>query len=93
MPGETAKHSIPASLKLFWQHGFFKVARTLADVAAELGRIRAHPKTQALNNALARADFLTRRGKKGHFSYIQKYAATVTTAPFSDFLPDELIKS
>ena len=57
----------------------------------KLASLGSHPNPSALNNALSRAAFLTRRGKPGRYRYIQKHVAS-GLPPASDVLPDELIK-
>ncbi len=82
--------SIPDHLKYFWQQGFFKQEASFDSVMKYLDSVGSHPTPQALNSALSRAKFLTKRGKPGNYRYIQKSAASGISLG-KDVLPDELI--
>ena len=86
------KLSIPNLLKELWGQGFFSSEKTFPTVRDAIGRLGSHPSDANLGMALGDSDFLTRRGKRGKFRYIQKYApkGIVLTA---DILPDELISA
>lgn len=84
---------LSTALRQFWQQGFFKANRSLPDVAKQMDSIGHHPTSQALSNALARAEYLRRGGKRGRRVYIQKYSASGTTSAYSDILPDDLMNA
>jgi hypothetical protein len=86
------RQSVPAYLVLFWQQGFFRQERTFHKIMQRLGSLHAHPLPQNLNAALSRAKFLTKRGRRGQYRYIQKHAAKAV-ALTTDLLPDELMKA
>ena len=73
--GKTATEA----LRLLWQDDFFSSAKKNADVVAELASRRNNFTSPELGMALNRACkvFLTRRGKKMSYDYIEKY-------PFSE---------
>jgi hypothetical protein len=53
--------------------GVFKSERALAVVEAELAKIDCNFPKASLAKALERADFLTRRGTRGSYRWIQKF--------------------
>jgi hypothetical protein len=55
-----------------WEAGFFKSAKKLKDVDAKLATIGYNFGAPELAKALERASYLTRRGKRGAYEYIQK---------------------
>jgi hypothetical protein len=83
-------HSVPQLLKDLWGQGFFSSEKQFQSVKNQLSKVGSNPSDAALRMALNRAKFLTQRGTRGDYRYIQKYAAKkiVLTA---DVLPDELI--
>ena len=87
-----SKLSVPNLLKELWRQGFLSSERTFPAVRYALGKQGSHPSDANLGMALGDADFLTRRGKRGKFRYIQKFApkGIVLTA---DVLPDELVSA
>lgn len=82
--------SVPALLQDIYQRSFFATEKKFEDVKHELGRIGSHPTDGALLKALSRARFLTRRGSKGSYSYIQKHAPRKISLSREVF-PDDLI--
>ena len=58
-------------LKVLWQEGFFSQARSLADISAHLSSRGFNFQAGGLSMALKRASFLNKKGKRGHFSYLQ----------------------
>ncbi|MCJ7513021.1 MAG: hypothetical protein MUO23_08630 [Anaerolineales bacterium] len=82
----------PTLLLTFWHQGFFSQERTSPDVMARLSSLGSNPTSSALNNALSRASFLSRRGKTGKYRWIQKHSPS-GAAPSVDVLPDTLIKA
>jgi hypothetical protein len=61
------------SLKLLWSKGFFKAWKKYAQIVKYLSSAGYHFSTPELGMALKRAKYLTRRGKRGGFEYIQKH--------------------
>lgn len=62
-------------LPMLWEAGFFKEWRFATDIAVEFAKKGCHFDSSAVSKALARANFLTRKGKgKGvKVRYIQAY--------------------
>lgn len=61
------------SIRLLWQERFFKVGRTLQEVADQIAKRWDHNfSSPDISKALKKAKFLTRTGKRGYFRYIQK---------------------
>jgi hypothetical protein len=60
-------------LRRLHQKNVFKVKREFKAVEEELGKIDCNFPKASLAKALERADFLTRHGKRGSYSWIQKY--------------------
>lgn len=93
--GKNASHAI----NILWEEGFFNVARTLQAVAQRLGSRGNNFSSVELSKALARAKFLSRRGKRGAFKYIQKVSAaskeikSIEDDLFSDVLIKKLGKN
>lgn len=61
------------ALKHLHEKGIFKTERTLGVVEAELGKMDCNFPKASLAKALARADFLTRRGTRGNYRWIQRF--------------------
>ena len=87
MSGQTIGHY----LQHLWQKGFFSQERTFAQVVKKLGALGSNPQPPALSKALSRAQFITTRGKRGQYRYVQKNAPTPLKAQI-DILPDDLSK-
>jgi len=64
--------SATESLKLLWGKGFFRNWKNLQQIVERFARDGYHFSTPELGMALRRAKHLTRRGKRGHYEYIQK---------------------
>ncbi len=64
--------SATEQLQRLWQKGHFKVARTLPAVDDHLAKNGYNFGASELAHALARASYLTRKGKRGAYTYIQK---------------------
>jgi len=60
-------------LKALWGEKFFEEYRKRGDVVASFSKIHHHFTDAELSMALKRASFLTRKGKKGSYEYIQKH--------------------
>ena len=61
------------ALKLLWERGLFKQWRDYTKIVESLSQDNYHFSTPELGMALKRAKYLTRRGKRGSYEYIQKY--------------------
>ena len=61
------------ALKHLHEKGIFKTERTLGVVEAELGKMDCNFPKASLAKALERADFLTRRGSRGNYRWIQRF--------------------
>lgn len=68
-------------LQRLWQEGFFTTWKKFPEIDSELATKGYHFPSGDLAKALIRATYLTRRGKKGGYEYIQKgpFAAHATT--------------
>lgn len=61
------------ALKVLWEEGVFKTARTRPIVEEQLAERGYNFSGPELGMALMRAKHLTRRGRAGRYEYIQKY--------------------
>ncbi|MBZ5703542.1 MAG: hypothetical protein LAN84_17055 [Acidobacteriia bacterium] len=61
------------ALKHLHEKGIFKTERNLGEVESELGKMDCNFPKASLAKALERADFLTRRGTRGNYRWIQRY--------------------
>jgi hypothetical protein len=59
--------------RLLWSQGFFKARRNFEEIKKELSRQGYHFPDNRLATAIARARHLTKFGKRGSYSFIQKY--------------------
>jgi len=66
------------ALKILWEEGIFRKWIRIAKVVEELSKKEYHFPIADMGKALQRAKYLTRRGKRGNYEYIQKY-------PFIDY--------
>lgn len=64
--------SAPDLLKNLWSDGVFDSWKKFGDIMGIIGKRGHHFSNPVLALALKRAVFLTRRGKRGFFEYIQK---------------------
>ena len=58
---------------MLWGEGFFRAWRSANAIDTHLGKIDHHFSPFELGMALKRARYLTRRGTRGRYEYIQKY--------------------
>jgi len=72
-PVANAPRTPTAALKHLHAQGVFRLERTLAAVEADLSKIDCNFPKASLAKALERAGFLTRRGKRGNYRWVQKY--------------------
>lgn len=64
------------ALKILWKGKAFFRPKALAEVKKELQKRGYNFTDEALSMALMRARFLTRRGERGTYSFVQKYPYT-----------------
>jgi len=61
------------ALQHLFEKGLFKAELSLGKVESELGKIDCNFPKASLAKALERADFLTRRGTRGNYRWIQRH--------------------
>jgi hypothetical protein len=61
------------ALKFIWEIGFLKSWKKLAQFEEKFSQKGYHFSNAELGMALKRAKYLTRRGGRGNYEYIQKY--------------------
>ena len=83
------KQTVPQVLNELWNQGFYSYERNFSDVKKELSNLGCNPSDANLQMALSRVTFLTQRGTRSHYRYIQKYAPKEITFT-TDVLPEEL---
>lgn len=69
---KTAK-TASGALKILWQEGFFRSGRKSGDVIKFLAKRGNNFLPPTIGMALAAAKYLTRKGKRATYEYIQKY--------------------
>lgn len=69
---EIAKTATEA-LKILWEKGFFQEARKINDTVKKLSKKGYNFPLTNVDKALQRAPYLTKKGKQGSYTYIQKY--------------------
>jgi hypothetical protein len=67
--------SAPAAVRVLWEKGKFKTAQTFGEIERELGELEYNFPKNTLTMALGSAAYLTRRGARGSYRWIQKYKA------------------
>lgn len=60
-------------LKLLWSDNFFEKWKKVSDIIELFSKKHHHFPDPELGMALKRAKYLTRRGKRHNYEYIQKY--------------------
>jgi hypothetical protein len=60
-------------LKVLWSEKFFEKYRKVSDTVDIFSKRHHHFTDAELGMALNRAKYLTRRGKRGNYEYIQKH--------------------
>lgn len=78
--GRAAKSATEA-LHILWQENFFVTWRKWPATEEALAKRGNHFSKAELGMALGRAKHLTRRGKAGHYEYIQKYPNEIDSKP------------
>lgn len=61
------------ALKILWEEGFLRGWKMKGPIVENLAKRGNHFSDAELGMALMRARHVVRRGKRGHFEYIQKY--------------------
>lgn len=89
----SAKNAVE-SLNFLWEEGFFKTHQNFKSVCKNLTDRGNNFSSSSLGIALRQARFLTRRGKRGFFEYIQKHEADleVFKGVTHDLFSNELLK-
>jgi len=70
---EKVAKTATTALVFLWEEGFFKAWKTVRTIDTHLGKRGNNFSPPELGMALMRAKYLTRKGKKGSYEYIQKY--------------------
>jgi len=82
----------PQALKYIWEKKFFdKQQRNFQEIKKGIGNFGCNPSDETLHMALKNAKFLTRKGAKGAYTYIQKYASKGISLN-DDIFPDKLVR-
>ncbi len=93
MPGKKKRllgQNVPGLLEELWQASYFISEKSFKEIRDKLNATGCNPPSDTLRMALSRTSFLTRRGSKGNYRYIQKF--TPSKISFNqDIFPDELI--
>lgn len=72
-----AARSATEALTILWEEQFFVGWKKMPSIVDVLGKRGNHFSVPELGMALKRAKHLTRKGKRGHYEYIQKYPYAV----------------
>jgi hypothetical protein len=93
MSGEKpTKRTVPDLLKQLWNNGFFFDEKDFQSIKLKLSSLGCNPSSPSLQMAIKRAKYLTQRGRRGNYYYIQKFASKEVCLT-SDILPEDLIKA
>jgi len=71
--GKRIAKTATEALRILWEEKFFVSWKQKSQVVEALAKEGNHFSDPELGMALMRANHLTRRGKRGHYEYIQKY--------------------
>lgn len=66
-------------LRLLWQEEFFAKAKSLSEISEHMSARGFNPQAGGLSMALKRATFLSKKGKRGKFVYLQVAPPTSPT--------------
>jgi hypothetical protein len=69
------------AMKILWEEKFFSTWKQKGPVVEALAKRGNHFSDAELGMALMRASYLTRRGKRGQYEYIQKYPFALEETP------------
>jgi repressor of nif and glnA expression len=61
------------AIKILWKEGVFFSPKKMAEVKMELKNRGYNFSDQAIYMALKRAKYLTKKGRRGSYTYVQKY--------------------
>ncbi len=61
------------AISILWEEGYFKSWRKQADLVDHLAERDNHFSAPELGMSLKRASFLTKKGTRGSYEYIQKH--------------------
>ena len=85
------KTSVPSSLKLLWEKGYFVSSRSVVEVEEAIGAsFGIHVTRQAVNGALSRAKFLHRKSGANGAEFIQRHPPVGTIAALANTIPDRI---
>lgn len=70
-----AEPKLTKKLRSLWANSIFKTSKNMAEIKSELSKQESNPSDQNLCMALRNAKYLTRKGSKGNYKYVQKYAS------------------
>lgn len=89
-----AANSSPEALEILWQEGVFKTWHKFNQVTQILGERGNNFSKPELASALRKASFLTRRGSRGSFEYIQRVPSINKEVDEieNELFSDELVK-
>jgi len=75
MPKENKKivTTAPAALKILWEEKVLKNWKKIPEIIKELSKREYNFPLKSVDMALRRATYLTHKGKRGGYEYIQKY--------------------
>lgn len=80
------------ALKFLWAKKFFEKEKVVGEIKKGVGKLGCNPSDQNLHMALSRAKYLTRKGSRRNYSFIQKYASEEIVLN-EDILPEKLVAS
>lgn len=78
------------ALKSLWIEKFFNLEKTFEEISTQIGKQGCNPTDQSLWMALRRASYLARRGRRGSYTFIQKFPSKAIVLS-DEVLPDKLI--
>jgi len=83
----------PHAIKLIWDKKFFDgKQRTFGEIKKAVGELGCNPTDQTLCMALLNSKFLTRKGTKMNYTYIQKFSPSGITLN-EEVFPEKLISA
>lgn len=69
----TIATTAPTALRILWKEGVFSTPKNVRTIEGELAKRGYNFGDKNLMMALRSSKFLTRKGQKGSFSYVQKH--------------------
>lgn len=64
------------AVQLLYERNFFNAAHKVGEISAELRNAGYNFKSAVIQMALKRADFLQMKGRRGSYTFVQKYPPT-----------------